>query len=120
PLVERGVQLADDGGVERALVRKVVIDHRLVDAGAAGDAVHGGGGKAPGAELVARGGQDAAAGAWGGRCGGFAGHGLLRPLLTDRLVNSTAPAPVKSLCSGEPRAAQGDGAPQAKRQERGD
>ena len=42
----RREMLADDGGVERALVREVVVDHRLVDAGAAGDAVDGGGGEA--------------------------------------------------------------------------
>ena len=55
--------LADDRGVEGALVREVVVDHRLVDAGAAGDAVHGGRGEPARAELVGGGGEDAAAGA---------------------------------------------------------
>ena len=72
-LDDRREMLADDGGVEGALARKVVVDHRLVDAGAAGDAVDGGRGEAARAELVGGGGENAAAGA--GRGGGVtAGH----------------------------------------------
>ena len=60
--------VADDAGVEGALVREVVVDHRLVDACAAGDAIDGGGGEAVGAELVAGGGEDARSGVG---CGAF-------------------------------------------------
>ena len=62
----------EDAGVERALVRKMVVDHRLVDAGTAGDAIDGRGGETVGAELVARGGENALSGV---RRRGFrAGH----------------------------------------------
>ena len=60
--------VADDAGVEGALVREVVIDHRLVDACAAGDAIDGGGGKTVGPELVAGGGENARSGVG---CGAF-------------------------------------------------
>ena len=63
---DRREVIADDGGVERALVREVVVDHRLVDAGAAGDAVDGGGGKAASAEFVGGRRQDTRAGSGGG------------------------------------------------------
>ena len=66
--------VADDAGVEGALVREVVVDHRLVDARAAGDAIDGGGGEAVGAELVAGGGEDAL---FGCRVPGLSGAPLI-------------------------------------------
>ncbi len=83
---DRGEHISDDAGIERALVGKVVIDHRLVDPRALGDAVDGGGGKAAGAKLVAGGSEDSLAGV-GGAC--------LRASLTDRLVNTAGRLAVK-------------------------
>src|SRR5581483_5767811 len=66
------VHLPDDGRVERRLAGKVVVNHRLVDAGAAGDAIDGGRRESTGAELVARRGENAAAGAGQGGGSGAA------------------------------------------------
>jgi hypothetical protein len=49
---------------------EVVVDHRLVEAGACGDAVDGGGGESAEGELGGGGGEDALAGIRSG--GGFA------------------------------------------------
>ena len=65
PLADRRTVLAEHGAVQRVLAGEVVVDHRLVDAGAAGDAVDGGRGEAARAELEGGGGEDAAAGAGG-------------------------------------------------------
>jgi hypothetical protein len=57
--------LADDAGIEGALIGEVVIDHRLVDARASGNAVDGGGGETERPELVGGRGEDPGAGVWG-------------------------------------------------------
>ena len=57
--------------VERALAREVVVDHRLVDRGAAGDAIDAGAGEAARGELARGGGEDARSGVRG-RGGGRA------------------------------------------------
>ena len=74
PVGDGGVPVTDDGRVELALAREVVIDHRLVHAGAAGDAIDAGRGEPARGELVGRGSEDAAAG--GGRGPKFGGHGM--------------------------------------------
>jgi hypothetical protein len=53
---------AEDGGVEGLLAVEVVVDHRLVEAGAGGDAVDGGGGEAAESELGGGGVEDALTG----------------------------------------------------------
>ena len=50
---------AQERAVERLLAAEVVVEHRLVDAGAAGDAVHAGAGVAALGELERGGGEDA-------------------------------------------------------------
>ena len=57
----------EDLAVERRLAAEVVVDHRLVDAGGAGDAVDVGAGVAAGGELGGGGGEHAGAGIDGRR-----------------------------------------------------
>ena len=54
-----GEDLAEQGAIERLLAAEVVVQHRLVDAGAAGDAVDAGAGIAAFGELESGGGEDA-------------------------------------------------------------
>src|SRR5918994_2071432 len=83
-LRDRREDVTDDAGIERALVGKVVVNHRLVDASAAGDAIDGGAGETVRAEFVACGVQDAFPRV---REGGFGA----RHLLTDWLANRKLP-----------------------------
>ena len=57
-----GEDAAEDLDVEGDLVVEVVVDHRLVDAGAAGDGVHRGAAEAVGGELGDGGVEDVLAG----------------------------------------------------------
>src|SRR5262249_46094452 len=74
--------VAEDFSVEGGLAGEVVVDHRLVQAGGAGDAVDAGAGEAAGGELRGGGGEDPVAGADAGsrrrsgdaRAGAFRGH----------------------------------------------
>ena len=86
---DRREVIADNGGVQCPFVLKVVVDHRLVDAATAGDAIDGGGVEAAGAELGGGGGENAGAGA---RRGGGRRRSHCGALLTDRLVNTRRPS----------------------------
>ena len=55
---EGGDALADDRAIERDLASEVVVDHRLVHAGAGGEAIDPGAAEAVGGELHARGLED--------------------------------------------------------------
>ena len=55
---EGGEALADDRAIEGDLAAEVVVDHRLVHAGAVGDAVHAGAAEAVGGEFGACGLED--------------------------------------------------------------
>src|SRR6185436_7799112 len=70
---DRAHHVANDFRVERALAAEVVIQHRLVDAGAGGDAVSAGGVVAALGELVRGGTEDRGTGI----THGAARHGLL-------------------------------------------
>ena len=60
-LAERAELLAQNGEVQRGLAAEVVVEHRLVDAGAAGDAIDLGAVEAAGGELLERGRRESAA-----------------------------------------------------------
>ena len=59
---DRGEALGEHVAVEAELALEVVVDHRLVDAGPARDAVDAGAGEAAGGELDPGGAEDVAAG----------------------------------------------------------
>ena len=66
--VEDGAdECLEDLRVQGGLVPEVVVDHRLVDAGGPGDAVHAGAVEAAGGELGRGGGEEAVAGIGPGR-----------------------------------------------------
>ena len=58
---ERAEEVGEDGAVEGGLVLEVVVEHRLVHAGARGDAIDLGPVESPGGELRRRGGEQAVA-----------------------------------------------------------
>ena len=89
--------VADDLGVERALAAEVVVEHRLVDAGAGGDAVGAGGVVAALGEFVRRGAEDGGAGVpHGAAC---------HVVLTNQLVINRAGASARVVKEREPPAA---------------
>ena len=67
-IADEGEHLAEQGAVERALALEVVVDHRLVDAGAAGDAIDAGAAEPALGELEGGGGEDAVGGDAGRPC----------------------------------------------------
>jgi putative ABC transport system ATP-binding protein len=69
-------EVVQDGAVEGGFIGEVVVEHGLVEAGPAGDAVHLGAVEPAGGELAGRGGKEAGAG------GSIDGH-----VLTNHLVN---------------------------------
>ena len=84
---DRAHHVAHDLEVELALAAEVVVEHRLVDAGARGDAVGAGGVVAALGELERRGAEDGGAGI----THGASRHRSLPPaVLTNRLVTTTA------------------------------
>ena len=92
--------VADDLAIERQLVGEVVVDHRLVDAGGAGDVVDDDAVEAAARERFGGGGEDGGAGS--GRVSwGVPGHDML----TNWLVNTPAQRRDCQVVSGpEPRA----------------